>query len=157
MSQGIEPAYAALGRRIADVLANTTFLRSGEDLEIDPSAPITPTGDEEDLQQAAALVTVRTDPVRQLLGRPDKRWVVERECRLELALYGPNTGLRMAVKPQVLGALASIPNDDPTLDGLVERLVLTGQTDDDLPPNGVSYFLTFVLRLRSGDPLGQTP
>ena len=32
-----------------------------------------------------------------------------------------------------------------------------GQSDDELPPNGTALYVTFYLRVRSGDQLGMTP
>ena len=64
----IEPAYQQLAASIADALISAGFIGAVGDLKIDPAAPFTPTGDERSLVQAAALVKVRTAPVRQLLG-----------------------------------------------------------------------------------------
>lgn len=40
---------------------------------------------------------------------------------------------------------------------LAERLILGEQTDDELPPNGQTFFITFTIRVRSSDALGRTP
>lgn len=152
----IEPAYSALAAAIADDLVASAFLPSASDLMIDPEAPFSPTGDERQLVRAAALVKVRTGPVRTLLGGPSPRYVIERECRLELALAGPARLLRDDVAGATLGLLAQLPARVPTLGGAAERLTLGDQTDDELPPNGISLFLTFTIRIRSGDPLGRT-
>ena len=152
----IEPAYAALGARIADALVAAEFLPVATDLQIDPPAPFTPTGDERTLIQAAALVKVQTGSVRQLLGGPAARHVVERQCRLELAIAGPDRLRRESRVEAALLGLATLPNLFPTLSGKAERLILGEQTDDELPPNGVSFFLNFTIRVRSGDSLGRT-
>ena len=152
----IEPAYSALASAIADDLVLAAFLPAATDLMIDPEAPFSPTGDERELVRAAALVKVRTGAVRTLLGGSAPRYVVERECRLELALAGPARLLRDDVADATLGLLAQLPARVPTLGGVAERLTLGEQTDDELPPNGVSLFLTFTIRIRSGDPLGRT-
>lgn len=151
---GIETATEALGMRIDYLLSSSGFLTSGQRLEIDPEAPFEPQGDEEELVTAAALVRLPTNPVRQILGRPEPRYVVERSCRLELALAGPSRFVREAVNHRALSLLAALPAVSPTLDGVTERLLLTDREDDVLPPNGVAIFLTFLLRVRSGDPLG---
>lgn len=153
----IEPAYQALAARIADALVAAEFLPTPNDLKVDPPAPFTPTGDEKTLIQAAALMKVRTASVRQILGGPQPRHVVERQCELELAIAGPDRLRREARTEAALLGLAAIPAADPTLGGAAERLILGEQTDDDLPPNGVSFRLTFTLRVRSGDALGRTP
>ena len=154
----IEPAYEALAERLAQALTSAGFLPDVAQLKVDPEAPFAPSGDELSIITAAALVKVRTGSVRQLLGRPEgPRYVVERQCRLELAIAGPNRGLRLQVAPEALAAVAVVPGLDPTLGGVCERLVLGEQTDEELPPNGISVFLTFTLRVRSGDPLGMTP
>lgn len=56
-----------------------------------------------------------------------------------------------------LNAVAVLPGINPTLDGLAERLVLGEQQDEDLEPNGLAVMLDFIIRVRSGDPLGRTP
>ncbi len=153
----IEPAYQQLAARIADALISAGFIDAVGDLKIDPPAPFTPTGDERDLIKAAALVKVRTNPVRQLMGGPAVRYVVERQCQLELAIAGPERLRRANRVEDALAALAVLPDTDPTLSGTAERLVLGEQTDDELPPNGVSFLITFTIRVRSGDALGRTP
>lgn len=152
----IEPAYNALAAAIAADLVAADFLPTAGVMEVDPSAPFTPAGYERELVRAAALVKVGTGVVRTLLGGERPRYVVERQCRLELALAGPARLLRDAVADEALGRLAQLPARLPTLGGTAERLVLGEQTDDELPPNGVSLFLTFTIRVRSGDPLGRT-
>lgn len=152
----IEPAYNALAAAIAADLVAADFLPTAGVMEVDPSSPFTPAGDERELVRAAALVKVGTGVVRTLLGGERPRYVVERQCRLELALAGPARLLRDAVADEALGRLAQLPARLPTLGGTAERLVLGEQTDDELPPNGVSLFLNFTIRVRSGDPLGRT-
>lgn len=154
----IETAYTALRDLLQETLQSTGFLGSGQDLELDPESPFAPSGDETDIISAAALVKVKTGPVRQLLGRAadQPRYVVERECRLELAIAGPSRANRLAIDAETLTTLALLPAQHPTLGELVERFNLTEQTDDELPPNGVATFVTFTLRIRSGDPLGRT-
>jgi hypothetical protein len=152
----IEPAYSALAAAIAADLVAAQFLPAATDLMIDPEAPFSPSGDERVLVRAAALVKVRTGVVRTLLGGAGPRYVIERECRLELALAGPARLLRDDVADATLGLLALLSARLPTLGGAAERLTLGEQTDDELPPNGISLFLTFTIRVRSGDPLGRT-
>lgn len=152
----IEPAYSALAAQIAADLVATDFLPVVDDLMVDPEAPFEPAGDERELVRAAALVKVRTGVVRTLLGGSGPRYVIERECRLELALAGPARLLRDDVADATLGLLAQLPARAPTLGGVAERLILGEQTDDELPPNGISLFLNFTIRVRSGDPLGRT-
>lgn len=150
----IEPAYTRLGILIGQTLAGNNF---GAPLKIDPPAPFTPSGNERSLVFAAALVSVQTASVRQILGRPIPRHVVERQCRVELAVAGPARAEGLQINADVLNALAVLPGLNPTLDGKAERFLLIDQTDDELPPNGLSVFLNFLIRVRSGDPLGRTP
>lgn len=152
----IETAYAALGALLEETLRTSGFLDEAASLEIDPESPFEPSGDETEVIRAAALVKVRTWCPRQTIGRPAgaRRYVVERECRLELALAGPDREQRKIIDHDTLSALALLPELDPTLDGAAERFLLGEQTDDELPPNGVASFLTFTLRVRSGDVLG---
>lgn len=98
-----------------------------------------------------------TAPVRHILGGSATRYVIDRQCRLELAAAGPARLMRSLRVNEVLDAVAVIPGRNPTLSGKAERLILGEQTDDELPPNGVSLFLTFTIRVRSGDALGRTP
>lgn len=153
----IEPAYAALADVIASALMAADFIDGAADLKIDPPAPFSPTGDERSLIKAAALVKVQTNPVRRLLGGPAPRYVVQRQCRLELAIAGPDRVRREARIDEALAGLAVLQDQHPTLSGTAERLMLGEQTDDELPPNGVSFFITFTIRVRSGDALGRTP
>ena len=153
----IEAAYQNLATAATQALLQVGFITAPTDLKIDPAAPFTPTGEEKVLVRAAALVKVRTNPVRQLLGGKGPRYVVERQCRLELALAGPDRLLREATVDAVLALLATLPEADPTLSGAAERLILVEQTDDELPPNGVSFFITYTVRVRSSDALGRTP
>lgn len=152
----IEPAYVRLGQLLAQALVATDFIAATTALKIDPTAPFAPTGNERQLVRAAALVVVKTEPVRTLLGRPQPRYVVERGARLELALAGPAKDLRKQISDDTLNALAVLPGLNPTLDGMAERFLLGAQTDDELPPNGISIFIDFTIRVRSGDPLGRT-
>ena len=153
----IEPAYQQLASSIADALLSAGFIGAVSDLEVDPSAPFTPSGEEKGLVQAASLVKVKTGPVRQLMGGPKVRYVVERQCQLELAIAGPERLRRENRVEDALFALALLQDDNPTLSGTAERLVLGEQTDDELPPNGVTFLITFTIRVRSGDALGRTP
>ena len=152
----IEPAYERLAELVEEVLIGAGFVTEPGGLKVDPTAAFEPQGDEHQIVTAASLVKVQTQSVRQILGRAAPRHVVERQCRIELAMVGPNKGLRLMINDEMLMALALLPNEHPTLDGLAERLILLDQTDDDLPPNGVSVTLTFTIRVRSGDPLGRT-
>lgn len=158
MTAPVETAYAALAARVAAALVAAGLLAAPGDLQIDPESRIEPAGDETEFVTAAALVKVRTAPVRQMLGRPANapRYVVERECRVELALVGPEKAQRDTIAAAVLTALAALPGLHPTLDGAAERLLLTEQGDDELPPNGLTLSITYTLRLRSSDPLGRT-
>lgn len=154
----IETAYAALAALLENALRGTAFLDQAQLLEIDPEAPFAPSGDETGIIRAAALVKVRTAAARRTLGRPalSPRYVVERECRLELAIAGPNRGVRLEIARETLAVLAQLPDLHPTLGGEAERFMLGEQTDDELPPNGVATFISFTLRVRSSDPLGQS-
>lgn len=153
----IEPAYLRAAELFRGALLNAGFITEAFALKIDPPGAFEPSGDERVLITAASLVKVQTQPVRQILGLPQPRYVIERQCRLELAIAGPNRGMRLAVNSDTLDALAVLPDLNPTLDGLAERFELDDQTDDDLPPNGVSVALNFTIRVRSGDKLGRTP
>lgn len=155
----IEPAYAALADLIAARLVACGFLERAAALKIDPPAPYCPSGEETELQTSAALVQAETKPVRTLLGIQPPRYVVERECQLELTVAGPELDLdgRGRQLMQEGGAvLALLVRDDPTLGGSCERCDLTGRTDQEVPPNGVGVVLTFVLRVRAADALGLT-
>lgn len=157
MTAPIETAYAALAEAVTLALSNAGFLRPGQLLELDPPAPFEPTGDEVELTTAAALVKVRTRPVRQMLGNPQRRrYVVERECMVELALFGGSAAEQDALDAATRTALAGLAEAAPTLDGAAERLEVVGQEDDELPPNGRKIIATFLLRIRAGDPLGLT-
>lgn len=153
----IEPAYLRAAELFENALINAGFIIEAGGLKIDPPAAFEPSGDERVLITAASFVKVQTGPVRRILGRPEPRYVIERQCRLELAIAGPNRGMRLAINEDMLATLAVLPDQYPTLDGMAERFNLVDQTDDDLPPNGITVSLNFTIRVRSGDPLGRTP
>lgn len=153
----IDAAYVALADRLAAALVASGFIASAPDLHIDPSSAFEPGGDEEELVTAAALSQLQTQPVRQMLGRASPRYVVERQCRLELAMAGPERLMNEPLLRAALAAVAIIPATAPTLGGAAERVTLGERADEDLPPNGVAMSLTFSLRVRSSDPLGCTP
>ena len=153
----IEPAYLRAAELFEQALISAGFITEAGALKIDPTAAFEPSGDERVLITAASLVKVQTQSVRQIIGLPAPRHIVERQCRLELGIAGPRRDMRIAIDSDMLDALALLPNAHPTLDGLAERFTLDDQTDDDMPPNGVSVTLSFTIRVRSGDPLGRTP
>ncbi len=153
----IEPAYLRLAELIEQVLINAGLITEAGGLKIDPPGSFEPSGDERVLVTAASFVKVQTAPIRRTLGRAEPRYIIERHCRLELAMAGPNKGMRLAINDDMLASLSLLPDQYPTLDGLSERLNLIDQTDDDLPPNGITVTLNFTIRVRSGDPLGRTP
>lgn len=152
----IETAYAAFAEAVGDALVEAGYLSAAADLQIDPEALVEPTGEETSVQRSATLEKIQTGPVRQILGRPERRWVVERSCRVELMAAGPARVTRLEIDAAAVSALATLANDLPTLSGACERLTLTGVEDEPVPPNGVSKIFTFTLRVRSGDPLGTT-
>lgn len=150
----IETAYAAFTQTVATALFDAGFLSDAAALRIDPEAPIEPAGDSYEYETAASVEKVQTGPVRQILGRAEPRWVVERQCRVELLTAGPARDNRLEIDATVVGVLATLPNRLPTLSGTCERLVLTGVEDSPVEPNGVAKILMFTIRVRSGDPLG---
>ena len=152
----IETAYQALATLLRGTLVGTGFLSAPELLEIDPESPFAPDGDETSLVTAAALVKVQTGPVRTMLGGGSPRYVVERRAMLDLAVAGPARAERLALDAATLNALAVLAETDPRLGGTCERFTLVEQTDDELPPNGVTVAITWALRVRSSDPLGRT-
>lgn len=152
----IETAYQALAALLRTTLVDAGFLPAPELLEIDPESPFEPAGDETTLVTAAALVNVRTGPVRTLLGGGGARYVVERRALLDLAGVGPARAERLALAAATLNALAALAESDPRLGGACERFYLVEQTDDELPPNGVTMSVTWALRVRSSDPLGRS-
>ncbi|MBX3480087.1 MAG: hypothetical protein KF842_06780 [Caulobacter sp.] len=159
MTAPIETAYAALAAALADGLVAAGFLADAGDMQIDPPFAVEPDGDETESRRAAELFRLETRPVRDVIGGGVRRYVVERGCRLELASFGPLADGEASHEDQlgaVFNALAPLPGTDPTLGQTCERLMLTEALDDDLPPNGLKKMITFVIRLRSGDPLGRT-
>lgn len=154
----IETAYAAFTAAIGAALAHPDvgFIADASALQVDPEAPIELVGDVEDVETAASVETAETRPVRQILGRPEQRWVVERLCRVELQAAGPSRAARLEIDARAVAALAVLPNQSPTLAGACERWMLVGVEDETLPPNGVAKILNFTIRVRSGDPLGSS-
>lgn len=153
----IDAAYTALADRLAAALVACEFISQVSELKVDPSAVFEPDGDEETLITVASLSQLQTAPVRTMIGGSSPRYVVERQCRLELAMAGPERLMSEPLIKAALAAVAIIPAAAPTLGGAAERITLGQREDEDLPPNGTALSLTFTLRVRSGDPLGCTP
>jgi hypothetical protein len=152
----IDDAYAAFADALAAALVESGYLADATELQVDPESLIEPTGDETDIVRTAALEKIQTGPVRQILGLPSQRYVVERQCRVELMASGPAREDRLEVDAAAVAAVAVLPNTLPTLGGACERLLLTGVEDEPVAPNGVAKIFTFTIRVRSGDPLGMT-
>lgn len=150
----IDAAYLALCDRVASALVEAGFLPEAERLQIDPEDLIEPDGDELTVVNAASIEKGETRPLRPILGRPERRWVVERQARVELLSYGPARETRLEIDAEAVAALALIGVADPTLGGACERCDLVSLEDGTTPPNGVTKVFTYALRVRSGDPLG---
>lgn len=153
----IDTAYAAFTDAVAAALVEAGFLDQAPDLNIDPEDMVEPTGDELVTTRAATVEKGETAPVRQILGRPEQRWVVERTCRVELLQYGPASDQRRTVDADAIVAIAGLASSLPTLGGACERLLLSESEQTPVEPNGVARSFTFTLRVRSGDPLGTRP
>ena len=154
----MDRAYQALAEELQRRLRAGGVLGQTEVLEVDPEAAFEPNGEEGELVTAASLFQVETRQVRALLGAPRPIYVVERECRLELACAGPPSRRRERLETFAIGlaSCAAVIAEDPTLDTACERLELLNRLDQDLPPNGTAAILGFVLRVRAGDPIGLT-
>lgn len=152
----IETAYTAFTDAVAAALVAVDFLSAPTDLNIDPEDLVEPTGDELQILSAATVEKGETGPVRQILGRPEQRWVVERTCRVELMQYGPASDQRRTIDAAAVAAMAQLSVNAPNLSGACERLTLTESDETPVDPNGVARSFTFTLRVRSGDPLGVT-
>lgn len=157
MTAPIETAYAALATAIATALVAAGFLPAPAALQIDPPSPFEPSGDETEVITAAALLVVSTEGNQRRLGGPVRRYVVERTCRLELAACGPVEALWRAALAAAETALAPLCDAEMTLGGTCEAVELGSFENEDLEPNGAQRLVTFLIRLRSGDPLGRTP
>lgn len=159
MASPIETAYAALVEAVGEALVEAGFLSTTEALREDPEGVWEPDGEEGGQVSAAAVFKLRTAPVRPLMGGGVRRWVVDRQVRVELASAGPTPDAGDANEVRLtaaLAALAVLPSDDPTLGQTCERCELIEADDDDLPPNGARKTVSFAIRVRAGDPLGQT-
>lgn len=153
----IAAAYSAFATAVATALVGAGYLAQTSALEVDPEDLVEPSGSETETLRAATLENAGTQPVRQILGRPEQRFVVERTCRVELLQYGPARQTRREVDAAAVAAMARIAVDLPTLSGACERLILDSSEETPVDPNGVAHAFTFRLRVRSGDPLGVTP
>lgn len=154
----IETAYAAFTAAVGAALAHEDvgFIATAAALQVDPEAPIEAGGDPDAFETAASVEKIQTGPTRQKLGLPQQRFVVERQCRVELQAAGPSRSERLAALELATSALAILPNSNPTLGGACERLTLTGGEDSVFEPNGSGNILAFTIRIRSGDALGTT-
>lgn len=153
----IEDAYSALCFSIASALQSSGFVADADTIKIDPPEDLEPEGDASDLLTAAAIVQGDTKPVQTFMGGPAPRYVVEREVNVELAAIGPKELDRKQAMTSAVTALCEIPGADATLGSAAEGCEITDQASGDLPPNGLKRIVTFVLRVRAGDPLGLTP
>lgn len=158
MTAPIEAAYTALAEALEAALVDAGLIGEGR-LERDPTAMWDPEGEEGATQSAAALFKLETKPVRDLMGGGVRRFVVERECRLELASWGPvddGEDTHEARLDAAIDAVAPLPETDPTLGQTCERLELTDSADEEFWPSGLKRMVTFTIRLRAGDRLGRT-
>lgn len=150
-------AYRALAQAFADRLVAVAFLADADKLAVDPASPVETSGEPDEVLTAAELVELETAPApRRRIGGATHRWIVERQVQLALACASPDAAWRESTFDAALTTCAALPAEDPTLGGRCERLELLASDPDDFPPNGVKTLLTFVLRVRSGDPLGLT-
>ena len=150
----IATAYAALGSALADALVSVGALSDAALFAIDPPVDLEPDGEADSLAVAAGLINLGTGGQQRMLGGAQRRYQVDRQCALELALSSPDLVERATVLEQALAACAALPETDPTLGGLAERFEVLEREDEPWPPNGVRVVLTFLLRVRSGDALG---
>ncbi len=156
MTAVIDLAYGELQRLIGVALVGCQFIKDQAGLQVDPPNSFEPQGYDEFLVTSAAILKLSASPTAQMLGATP-RYVVERTHRLELGAAGPQQADWQAALDNAVTACAPIAAVNPTLGGLCERLFLTVDETDDLPPDGQKAILTFTIRLRSGDPLGRTP
>lgn len=153
----IDNAYDAFTSAVANALLAAGFLDDPGRLRIDPEDLTEPDGMETTTQRSAMVEQVSTGAVRNILGRPEPRFVVERSCRVELMQWGPAQDTRRMIDAAAVAALALLPVLTPTLKGACERLSLTEGEETPIDPNGVARSFTFNIRIRSGDPMGTTP
>lgn len=156
--QPMEAAYQGFADLVGAALETAGFLSSASLLVRDPAEPVEPDGDAT-AWAAAVLLNLGTSPVRTLVGGGSPKFVVERQVRVELAAMAQDQAAVDAMIADGSSAVVSLiaAGADLTLGGLVERVAVLGAEVEDLPPLGQKLFLSFVLRLRAGDPLGLTP
>ena len=162
MANPIEDAYATCCGAVAQALAQCGFIQTPDELSIDDPGANALTGDEEEALTAAAMMKTHTRPVKFPMGAEQRRFVVERYVHVEMVAVGPDKPAREALLNRGVAALAMLPQTFPTLDGACERFFLGApelaeQSDDDFGQNGRQAQIAFTLRVRSSDPLGQTP
>ena len=80
----IPTALAALAVVAADALVAAGFIPDASALFVDDPDAVGPSGDETDFLTWAALTRGDTATVRQILGRPEKRYVVEHRARADV-------------------------------------------------------------------------
>jgi len=148
-------AYQALGRNLRGALLSAGVLAHPDAFEVDPVTGVEPSETSATISAVAGLIGLETVPDLRFLGSP-RRYVVERQARLELAISGPTPEARAAVITRAVTSAATLPERDPTLGGLCERLEIQSLEDEDWPPNGQKILITFLLRVRSADALGMT-
>lgn len=159
MTAIIDLAYDQLRIRLARALVGCGFLTLEEDLQADPDSEFEPSPDAVGLEVAAEIFRLGAAPTRQLSGGGRAHYVVEETYHLVLTCAGPapsGDGAKSRLD-KALTVLAPVADDDPGLDGACERVWLEAVTPGDLPPNGRTARLAFVVRLRAADPLGRTP
>ena len=148
-------AYQALAAALAASLVAAGVLTTPDAFEVDPVNGVEPSETPDAISAVAGLIGLETSSEIRFLGSP-RRYIVERQARLELAVAGPTAASRAAVLTLALTAVAAIPEADPSLGGRCERLELLSLEDEDWPPSGQKILITFLLRVRSADALGMT-
>jgi hypothetical protein len=162
MPNPIVDAYATLAAALGQALTQAGFIADPDALSLDDPAADGLDGDALEVATSASLLTLHTRPTRFPMGAEKRRFVVERYAHLELVSVGPDKPAREALLNRAVAAVAALPQRAPTLEGACERLFLGApdlaeQSDDDFGANGRQTLIAFTIRVRSGDPLGQTP
>ena len=154
MTAPIEAAYSAFCAAAAAALVSCGFVADAGAVPIDPPEDLEPFGGADALLTCAVIVQGDTKPVRSFLGGPAPRYAVERDVTVELAAAAPDKTARQAAIAAAVTALCRLP---AAIEGAAEACEITDLESGDLPPDGLKRNVTFVLRVRAGDPLGLTP
>lgn len=151
-------AFNAVAAALDQALVSGGFFASAGRLELNPTAPFDPSGDDDALLVAAALLEQTAAVRRTFLGASGPRYLVSLPLQFEVAVAGGSEAQQADALAKASAAAVSLLSTDGSapLGGAVQWLTVSEPVFGDLPPNGRSLVLQITPEVSAADPLGRT-